>query len=128
MTRSASNAGVSGILPKNDERPPFLAFAVSLYRSDLLFRGLVDLAVSGFVILVFTSGLANTFQLAASAWKSAVGAINKPVNEVRTGANQLTTPMARPGRETLLAIKAPQIPDIVIERSAPATAAALTEA
>lgn len=44
-----------GLLPKDNPRPPKFAFAVSLYRTNLLFRGLIDLAVIGFIVLLFTA-------------------------------------------------------------------------
>jgi hypothetical protein len=46
MPKRTSSVEAIGMLPKNDERPPFFPFAVSLYRSDLLFRSLTDLAIA----------------------------------------------------------------------------------
>ncbi len=111
MARS-STAEELGMLPKNDERPPFFAFAVSLYRSDLLFRGLVDLAVSGFVILAFTGGFAAAWKPVKSALNSLNSAISRPTNEIRvSGTPQFTAAIRGPGSETVLAIAPPQIPD-----------------
>jgi hypothetical protein len=90
--RATSAEAAAGILPKNDQRPPFFAFAVSLYRSDLLFRGLVDLAISGFAILVFTGGLTAAWQPVKSTFESLIGAFSRPTSEIRVSdPNQLTT-------------------------------------
>jgi len=39
MSKRSASVDAIGMLPKNDERPPLFAYAVSLYRADLLFRG-----------------------------------------------------------------------------------------
>jgi tetratricopeptide (TPR) repeat protein len=117
------------ILPKDDQRPPFFAFVVTLYKSDLLFCSLVDLAVAGFVILAFTGGWTLAWQPVKSAVNSLVGALHQSTSEVRGGGPaQFTLQGGGPGRETVLAIKAPHIPDAVIEKATPASAAALTAA
>ena len=118
----------AAILPKNDQRPPFFAFAVSLYRSDLLFRGLVDLAISGFAILVFTGGLAAAWQPVKSAVNSLVGALHRTTSEIRVSGPTRYTATTGPGRETIMGIQAPNIPDAVIARTTGAVAAALSEA
>ena len=97
------------MLPKNDERPPFFAFAVSLYRSDLLFRGLVDLAVSGLAILVFTGGLAAAWQPVKSAVNSLVGAApSDDQRDSRQRTNPVHSNNAAPGAKQSWAIQAPQ--------------------
>ncbi|MFL6795820.1 MAG: tetratricopeptide repeat protein [Xanthobacteraceae bacterium] len=118
-----------GMLPKNDERPPFFAFAVSLYQSDLLFRGLIDLAISGFAILVFTGALASALHPVRSAITALVGTLSRPAGEIRVGdPAQSTTQTTGPGSETVLAVKTPQISEKMIEGSPPAIAVVLKEA
>ena len=61
----------------SDRRPPFVRFAVSLYTGDQVFRGLVDFAVVGGIVLLFmhpppaewfhASRLAGIFASAPSA-------------------------------------------------------------
>jgi TPR repeat protein len=126
--RPPKTAEAIGMLPKNDERPPFFAFTVSLYQSDLLFRGLVDLAVSGFAILAFTGGMAAVWAPVKSAMNSAIGAIHQPTNDIRTSAPDKFTANAGPGYETMLAIKAPHIPDDMIKLASRPSAGALSEA
>ena len=64
-------------LPKDGRRPPKLAFAVWLYRNDILFRSLADFAVIGILVLLFTcnwSALPNTLLSAAEgAYRSYFG-------------------------------------------------------
>lgn len=43
-------------IPKSNARPRALPLALSLYRTDLLFRGLVDVTVVGIIVLAFTYG------------------------------------------------------------------------
>ena len=68
---------------------PFFAFAVSLYRSDLLFRGLLDLAMSGFAILAFTGALGAALQPVKSAFNSLLTAINQPAGNFGPGVTEL---------------------------------------
>jgi hypothetical protein len=129
MANRATSAEAAGLLPKNDQRPPLFAFSVSLYKSDLLVRGLVDLAVSGFVILAVSGGISGAWGPVKSAVNSLISAIHQSTSEIRVGAPaQFTAPTGGPGRETIIGIHAPHIPDLVVERATPATAAALTAA
>lgn len=129
MATRPNSAEAIGMLPKNDERPPLFAYAVSLYRADLLFRGLVDLAITGLVILAFMGGLATVFAPVKLAATSAVSMFYRPTGEIRTGAPPMLTGQDRgPGAETILAIQAPQIPDWVIERTPQASVALLRDA
>ena len=129
MPDRATSGNAAGILPKSDQRPPLFAFSVSLYKSDLLVRGLVDLAVSGFVILAVSGGAVSAWGSVKSAVNSLIGVIQQSTSEIRVSAPaQLTTPTGGPGRETIIGIRAPHIPDLGIERAPPAIAEALTQA
>jgi TPR repeat protein len=117
------------LLPKDDARPPFFAYAVSLYRADLLFRSLVDLTVAGLVILGFMGGFAAVFAPVKTAVGAAVMELQRPVSDVRNGAPALFAARnSGPGQETILAIKPPRIPQGVIDRAPPRSVAALQEA
>ena len=129
MAERSAGADAIGMLPKNDERPPFFAFAVSLYKSDLLFCSLVDLAVAGLTILAFTVGFTFIWPPVKAAMGTLAAVISQPTRDIRGGGpSQFTAQAVGPGNETLLAVKASQIPDVVIERATPASAAALREA
>jgi TPR repeat protein len=129
MASRPTSAEAIGMLPKNDERPPLFAYAVSLYRADLLFRGLIDLAVTGLVILAFMGGLAAAFAPVKSAVTSAVSILHRPASEIGTGTPPMLTGQDRgPGAETILAIQSPQIPDWVIERTPQGSVVALKDA
>lgn len=49
----ATDENRESFLPKSEARPRVLPLAISLYRTDLLFRGLADIALVGFVIITF---------------------------------------------------------------------------
>src|SRR5262249_42714792 len=118
MLKRPTIAADAGLLPKSDERPPLFAFAVSHYRSDLLIRGLVDLAMSGLVILAFTGNMGAFWQPVRLAAHALMSAIQRPAGETRTNAaTQFTRPAAGPGEETLIGIGAPDIPDAVVEKA-----------
>jgi TPR repeat protein len=118
MAKRTAVVEAIGMLPKNDERPPFFAYAVSLYRGDLLFRALTDLSVTGLVILAFMSGFAFVFAPVKAAVNSAASMLSRPTSEIRNGTPvSFTRQNGGPGHETILAIQAPQIPDWVIERA-----------
>jgi len=99
------------MLPKNDERPPFFAFAVSLYKSDLLFCSLVDLAVAGLTILAFTVGFTFIWPPVKAAVSALAAVMSQPTRDIRGGGpSQFTLQTVGPGNETVLAIKALKFP------------------
>jgi len=117
------------MLPKDDARPPFFAYAVSLYRADLLFRGLIDLTVAGAVILAFMGGFAALFAPTKAALSAATAMLLRPVGEIRAGAPAILTARdGGPGRETILAIQPQVIPQAVIDTAPQRVAEALKEA
>ena len=117
------------ILPSDNRRPPFFAFAVSLYRSNLLLRGLIDLAFAGVVILTFSGSFAVAWRPVDSAIKSMTRGLDRPISEIRSGGgNSFTIVTSGPGSETIAGMKSPQIPIELIERMPAATAAALKDA
>ena len=129
MSKRSASVDAIGMVPKNDERPPLFAYAVSLYRADLLFRGLIDLTVSGLVILAFMGGFAVLFAPVKAAVNSGIAALQRPTSEVRTGEPAMLTGRDRgPGRETISAIQVPQISDFVIDKAPHGNVAALKEA
>src|SRR2546430_16857782 len=91
----------TGMLPKNDERPPWFAFTISLYKSDLLVRSLIDLSVAGAVMLAFAGALPSVCQPAKSAMQTLTAPLHQPTNQLRTGASTpLTTPATAAGPVT----------------------------
>jgi TPR repeat protein len=129
MAKSPTGAGVIGMVPKADDRPPFFPFAVSQYKSDLLVRSLADLAMAGLIVLAFAGGLSAAWQPVKSAWNSLWTVMSQPSSAVTSdGPAVFTARDVGPGRETILAVQAPQISDAVINNAAPASAGALKQA
>ncbi len=52
-----ARAAARAILPRSDHKPRPLPYAISLYRGDTLFRGLVDLAAVALIAILFTADL-----------------------------------------------------------------------
>jgi len=52
---SGGRPGGGGLIARDDKPPPKLALAVHLYKSDLVFRSLVDLTLVGLVVLLFAA-------------------------------------------------------------------------
>jgi Sel1 repeat len=128
MTRSARGTE-RGLLPRNDERPPWFALSVSLYKSDLLFRSLIDLSAAGLAVLAFTGALNTALQPASRLTRSALEQLTRPTHVLRTdGTTHFTIADDGPGRETILGVAAPGIADTVIQRASPDGAAALGQA
>jgi len=60
MSTDTATKPKDSFIPRFNARPRALPLALSLYRTDLLFRGLVDVAVVGIIVLAFTYGGAIT--------------------------------------------------------------------
>jgi hypothetical protein len=116
------------MLPKETRRPPFLALAVSLYRGDLLQRGLIDLTIAGVAVLTFSGGFAAAWHPVDAAIKSMTRSLDRPVAEIRRVSHALTFITSGPGNDTMLGMKPPQIPLELIEKMPAATAVLLKDA
>jgi hypothetical protein len=117
------------MLPADNRRPPFFPFAVSLYRSNLLLRGFIDLAFAGLVILTFSGAFAAAWRPVDDAIKSLTRGLDRPVSEIRSGSgNSFTIVTSGPGNETIVGMKPPQIPLDMIEKTPAATATVLKDA
>jgi TPR repeat protein len=127
--KARTPAAASGMLPRDTTRPPRFAYAVSLYKADLLFRSLVDLSVSGFVILTVTGGLGNIAEPITKALSAVSYVTTTPASVIRVGSSaQFTSREDSPGLETILGMQPPEISDAVIERATSGTAPVLSEA
>jgi TPR repeat protein len=117
------------MLPADARRPSFFTLAVSLYRADLLLRGLVDLTFAGLVILAFTGGFAAAWRPVDAAVKSLTSRLDRPLAEVRTvSGNSFTVLTSGPGHETIVGMRPPQIAPELIEKMPAAIAAPLKDA
>jgi len=95
------------MLPADNRRPPFFPFAVSLYRSNLLLRGFIDLAFAGIVILTFTGKFAVAWRPVDDAIKSLTRGLDRPVAEIRSGGGKsFTIVTSGPGHETITGMTA----------------------
>lgn len=116
------------MLPADNSRPPFFPFIVSLYRSNLLLRGLIDLAFAGVVIITFSGGFAAAWRPVDAVIKSMTSNLDRPIAEIRSGdGNAFTIVKSGPGNETITGMKPPQIPLDMIEKMPAATAAVLRD-
>lgn len=117
------------MLPQETRRPPVFAYAIGLYRGDMLLRGLVDLALAGLAILIFSGGFGVAWRPVQKAIHSWTSALDRPIGEIRSaGGSSFTLITSGPGYETILAMKPPQISIELIEKAPAATAAALKDA
>ncbi|MDA7946097.1 MAG: sel1 repeat family protein [Hyphomicrobiaceae bacterium] len=56
MSTETASGAKEGFIPKSNARPRALPLALSLYRTDVLFRGLVDVTLVGIIVLTFAYG------------------------------------------------------------------------
>ncbi|MDX2288900.1 MAG: hypothetical protein NW217_08790 [Hyphomicrobiaceae bacterium] len=92
---------IRGVIPPVDTRPPFFAHLFQLYRTELLFRSLVDLAVIGLVVVSFKADWSDAGKAVRSALDRAATAFTQPL---QPSVRALHTQLIGPGSATIDAI------------------------
>lgn len=118
----AVRAPRTGVLPKRSERPPLFVHAVRVYRTDMFFRSLVDLAVVGTLVLAVQADWSNfskTFSQWAAQTSSSVPGASSPIE-----AGQFSRITGQgPGAETIAAIEKPRLdPEALRQAGTPLSA------
>lgn len=96
------------VIPRSNARPKPLPLALSLYRTDLLFRGLVDVTLVGIIVLAFAYGGAIIASMSdgpktashASGVSKKLVSVASPRNEFRRKGQSLGSLKIVPGLAT----------------------------
>ena len=117
-----------GIIENNRPKPSVMAFAISLYRTDMMFRALVDLSIVGSLTLAFAlSSLATSGTRSHTARPPAAQQSTAPEKPGGAAAKLISLDI-RAGGLALEAMGLPDLPDSIIAAAAPPVAAVLKQA
>ncbi|PWT88204.1 MAG: hypothetical protein C5B56_09180 [Proteobacteria bacterium] len=98
-----------GVLQARDERPPVVMHMVRLYKGDLLFRSLVDLAVVGLLVVLATIDWREAGKLAARTYGELRASVAAPAEKEAKHTLQRLTDRSGAGADVIAAIGPPAI-------------------